>query len=235
MSTLRESETFWSQVCFDRNYRPEGRYQVYRELVTERMFDVLKSVCPVAYGILGDDRLWDLLWDYLRDDPPQCEILRELPRLVSAYLRRGKHPLLAEFPYLGELMEYEFLEVRMIFFPEESGDEAEEGKLRLNPAHVLADYEWPVHFIGEEFSDAAKIPRGRFHLLLWREPKSLEVEFMEVNPLVASLIRRLETGDGKPADLLADLAAEHGISDSDEFAAEGSALLEELRQKGILR
>src|SRR5204862_2626431 len=120
-----------------------------------------------------------------------------------------------------------YLEIAMRFAPEDRG-KTERGKLRLNPAHVLATYVWPVHFISEEFKDPKRMPRGQYRLLLWREPDTLEVKFMEVNSLVASLIQRLKRKQEKAAALLPALAKANGLMASPEFLSEGRALLADL-------
>jgi len=233
LDTLRQSENFWAKICFDGGYRPKGRYQVYRELVTERMVQTVQNISPVARSLLSEKEWWRLLWAFLKKNPPQSEILRELAWELAQFCKSRPHPLKKKYPYLGELLEYEYLEIAMRFAPEGSG-KAARGELRLNPAHVLAEYRWPVHFIREDFRDPKKLPQGRYHLLLWREPESLEVKFMEVNPLVAALIRRLERGPAKPEALLRAVARQNGLKAGPEFLAEGRALLQDLRAKQIL-
>lgn len=233
LETLRQSEHFWGKICFDGGYRPKGRYQVYRELVTERMVQTVQNISPVARAILSEKEWWQILWAFLKKSRPQSEILRELAWELSQFLKAKPHPLKKKYPYLGELLEYEYLEIAMRFAPEDSG-KALRGKLRLNPAHALADYRWPVHFISEDFRDPKKLPQGRYHLLLWREPETLEVKFMEVNPLVAALIRRLEKAPAKPEAALRAVARQSGLKADAEFLAEGRALLEALRARQIL-
>jgi hypothetical protein len=230
---LEQTEKFWAKLCFDGNFKPKGRYQVYRELVSERMVDALKNISPVARSLLSDKEWWILLWDFLKKAPPKSEILRELAWEFSQHLKDSRHPLFAKYPYLGELLEYEYLEIEMRFAME---DEARTpaGKLRINPAHALRDYRWPVHFIGEKFRDAKKMPRGDYHLLLWREPESLDVKFMEVNGLVAGLLRRLEKAPRAALPVLKAAAKEQGIAVGPEYLAEGQALLRSLKEKGIL-
>ncbi len=233
MTSLQEVEKFWSRVCFDRSFPTRGRFQVYRELVTERMIDVLQNICPVTNSILGETEWQTLLWDYLKKSPPVSEILRELPFEVAQYLKTHRHPLAKKYPYLGELIEYEFLEVRVRFATEDLG-KTEPGRVRLNPAHHLAEYRWPVHFIDEDFSDPKKMPKGPFHLLIWRQPVSLEVQFMEVNLLTASLLRHLTKRPKSPQALLRSVTKEHGISPSKEYFLEGEALLADLQNKQII-
>ena len=230
--TLQETENFWAKICFDGKFRPKGRYQVYRELVTERLVQTLQNISPVARAFLTEEEWWKILWDFLKKAKLNSEILREAAWELSQYLKTRPHPLKKKYPYLGELLEYEYLEIAMRFAPEDEG-KTERGKLRLNPAHVLATYAWPVHFISEEFKDPKRIPRGQYHLLLWREPDTLEVKFMEVNPLVASLIQKLERKQAKPAELLTALAKANDLKASPEFISEGRALLADLAAKKL--
>ena len=85
-----------------------------------------------------------------------------------------------------------------------------------------------------DFRDPKKMPRGDYHLLLWRDPQSLEVKFMEVNALVAGLLRRLEKGPAGAGPLLKAAAKAHRIHASAEFLAEGRGLLQSLQEKRIL-
>ncbi len=233
MTSLKEVETFWAKVCFDPNFEPQGRFKTYRELVFGGMFDVLQSICPVAKGIVGDAEWTQIIWEYLRASPPQSAILRQLPYEVSQYLKSHDHPFREKYPYLGELMEYEYFEIQVRFAPEIE-DSTAPGKIRLTPAHALGHYHWPVHFISETFSDPRKIPRGEFHLLVWRRDDDLEVGYMEVNPLVASLLTAAKPGDKTPSEIIRWVAEENGMALNEEFIQEGQKLIQEMMGKGIL-
>ncbi len=233
MSQLQEVEKFWAKVCFDPNYQPEGRFQTYRELVYQGMADVLTSICPVAHAILSEAEWRQIFWEFLRKAPPRSAILRQLPAEVSQFLRDNSYNLESRYPFLAELMEYEYLEVQVRFAPEPQSV-CVSGILQINPAHVLRHYTWPVHYISEENCDPETLPRGDYFLSLWRDPQTLEVRFMEVSSLVASLLEILGSGvvDGREA--LEQLSKTLEIQPSEEFLNEGFALLENFRQKGIL-
>lgn len=230
---LSQVETFWSQVCFDPDFKPEGRFQTYRELVFEGMLDVLQNICPVARGILSEEEWKQIFWDFLRKAPPQSVVLRRLPFEASQYLKANTHPLSKRYPWLGELMEYEYLEVGLRFAEEDQGS-TPDGKIRLNPAHALGIYTWPVHFISEKNYDPNQLPRGEYSLLLWRHPESLEIKFMEINPLVRVLVQILESGPQKPDGLLRSVAQQMELEANSEYLTEGKELLENFSKKGIL-
>jgi hypothetical protein len=161
-------------------------------------------------------------------------VLRRLPWEVSQFLRDGKHPLLEKYPWLGELMEYEYLEIQ-VRFAEENEDKPPPGMIALHPAHALGEFTWPVHFISEKNHDAAALPRGNFYLLLWRDGASLEVKFMEVNLMVAAMVRALGQGAQTPEILLDAIAKQVGFPRSDEFLREGRDLIRNFTAQGILR
>lgn len=233
MTTLQEVETLWERVCFDPDYRPEGRLKTYRELVLAGMLDVLKTICPVANGILSAEQWRKIFWEFLREAPPKNVVIRQLPYEVSQYLRNHVQPFQKTYPWLGELMEYEYLEVRVRFAPEDS-EPAPIGQIKLNSAHALGRYTWPVHFISEGYHDPNKLPRGDYFLFLWREPHDLKVKFMEINPLVVALLEQLQLGPEIPQDLLAEVAGKMKLEPTAPYLEEGHRLLENFIAKGII-
>jgi len=233
VTRMAATEHFWAKVCFKPKYKPQGRYHLYRELVTDRMLQILQNVCPVTNEILTEAEWLDLLWEFLEKSPPQSEILRDLPYEFSAYLKSHRHRLFKRYPFLGELIEYEAMEVKVSFAPNDRSH-TPKGKVRMNPAHFLGKYCWPVHFLDKDFRQIKKIPKGEYHLLLWRDPKDDGVKFMEVNALVASLIQHLKKGPQVPKNLLQKIAKENGFAATGEFLAEGRILLADLEKKKIL-
>jgi hypothetical protein len=234
MNGLKDVEAFWEKVCFDPHYQPEGRFQTYRDLVFEGMLEVVQNICPITRSILSDDELKKLFWDFLLASPPQSPVLRRLPWEVSQFLRKRNHPLLEKYPWLGELMEYEYLEIQ-VRFAEDIEKILAEGTISLQPAHALGEFTWPVHFIGRDRHDPRSLPRGKYYLLLWRDPASLEVKFMEINLLVAAMVKALGQGARTPEDLLETLAKQIGIPLSAGYLQEGRNLIRGFISQGILR
>lgn len=233
MTSLQEVESLWEKVCFDPEFQPEGRYKAYRGLVFEGMLEVLQNICPVARGILSEEEWGVVFWDFLKKSPPNSVVIRQLPYEASQYLRTHDHPLSEKYPWLGELMEYEYLEIGVRFSPEDR-EEVPPGLLKLNPAHALGEYTWPVHFISEDNFSPDKLPRGEFFLFLWREPETLEVEFMEVNPLVAGLLRQWVEGPRELDSLLKEVAEEGGLDATEEYLREGRRMVEGFIKQGIV-
>jgi len=233
MKGLQEVEKFWAKVCFDPQYQPEGRFKTYRELVVQGMLDVLESMCPIANHILSEGEWREIFWHFLKKSRPQSAILRTLPYEVAQFLQEDPSLIREKYPYLGELMEYEYLEVQVRFAPEEEL-KISPSKLYLNPAHVLRHYRWPVHFISESHHNPADLPQGDYYLFIWRDPKNWEVKFMEVNPLVASLLKSLKARAPSESEALKEVAREMGIEFGSEYLQEGQALIKGLYSQGIL-
>ncbi|MCP5468702.1 MAG: putative DNA-binding domain-containing protein [Deltaproteobacteria bacterium] len=233
MSSLAQIESLWEEICRNENFSPQGRFQTYRQLVKNGFLNVLKNLNPVANEILSEEE-WEILyWDFVKKAPPRSSILRELPQEFSQYLKKYSHPLEEKYPYLGELIEYEYLEVEVRYAPNRP-KKMQKDLVYLNPAHALGVYQWPVHFIEKQKSDPTQLPQGRYYLFLWRQSKDYEVKFMEVNPLVASLITLLEKMPLPIDKLISQVAEEHDISLSEQFIQEAQNLIIDLISKEAL-
>lgn len=233
MKSLAEIENFWAQICRNPEYPAVGRFKTYRHLVKSGFLDVLKNLNPVANELLSDGEWEVLYWDFVQKAPPQSSILRQLPQEFAEYLKTRAHPLVERYPYLGELIEYEYLEVA-VRYGLNPPEKMKPAWLYLNPAHALRAYHWPVHFIDKNNSEPQNLPQGKYYLFLWRHSKNYEVKFMEVNPLVASLLEALvEKPFLRPA-LIQRVAKEHQILLSENFIKEAQILIESLIEKNIL-
>ncbi len=233
MSSLAEIESFWGQVCRNPDFNAEGRFKSYRNLVKNGFLEVLQNLNPVANEILSQEEWETLYWDFVQKAPPRSSILRELPKEFAQYLKNDSHPFAKKYPFLADLIEYEYLEVAVRYAPNPP-DKVQAGLLYLNPAHALGHYQWPVHFIDQENSKPEKLPQGNYYLFLWRKRQDYEVKFMEVNPLVASLITLLKENPLAPDKLISQIAQQHDISLSKNFIQEANVLINDLVEKEII-
>lgn len=231
---LQQVEAFWQKVCFDPQFEPEGRFSVYRDLCFSTMLEVLSSICPVARSLFAREQWESLFWEYLKTAPPKSPILRELPKEVAEFFKRQDFSLKSEYPYLGELMEYEYAEIQVRFAPEDE-EKTPDKKIRLNPAYFLGKYQWPVHYIGQRRFKVSELPKGQYYLLLWRDPVSLEVQFMELSPLVVALLQKI-TIPQEPSELLEKLVKDLNIAadQRSEFFKEANKLFPQWSQQGLL-
>ena len=103
----------------------------------------------------------------------------------------------------------------------------------LNPLVEVRTYRWPVHQICREFSSPQKI-RGNYSLVVYRDPKTLKVGFVEGNRMVADLIYEMKLKKKSLQNILTKLASKNHVRDLETFVLESVKTLDFLFKKGIL-
>lgn len=229
---------------------PLERLQTYRNHVSIGLLGGIEAAFPVLKSLVSQDEWNGLLNDFYLKRLTRSPIARHVFREFSHYLRkRYRGPLLKRMPYLRELAEYETLDLKLIYDvdqPEPQGllkdwsavsaDPQVFLKLVpfLNPHQALRLYRWPVHRICRGYSTARRVKPGRNHLLVYRNPESFQIRFLEANPLVAELIARMRSGGKSVETLLERLLKKHRPSNAAIFVREAVSTIEFLKERGVV-
>lgn len=213
---------------------PARRMAVYNELLFNNICGFLDSCFPVARATLGEARWRRLNRTFFRDWPSHTPWFREIPREFVRYLSETeiKQPLPA---WLAELAHYEWVELAVDIMDSATPDHDAQGNLLigrpvLNPCLMNLAYQWPVHKIGPDYRPRKQQP---IQLLVYRDSND-EVQFVASNPVTARLVGLLEneTLTGRAACLR--IAEELQHPKPETLVAHGLAMLEQLRQQGII-
>jgi hypothetical protein len=173
------------------------RMAVYQELIYNNIEDFLSNAFPVLRNISGDDHWHALVRDFIVEHRATTPLFPEMPREFLAYLENERVLRDHDFPFMLELAHYEWVELA-VSISEEHIDEqgiARDGSLLdgspvLSPVIWLCNYRYPVHRIGPAFIPEKPDDTPTF-LLVYRN-RDDEVGFMELNPVSAELIQRLQ-------------------------------------------
>ena len=97
----------------------------------------------------------------------------------------------------------------------------------------LFGYHYPVHRISAKFKPEAPGEQPTF-LAICRKADD-DMDFLELNPVMAKLLERIESNDDKTGrELLSDLADEMGFEDKAQFIEHGKAAMQQMRDAEIL-
>lgn len=220
---------------------PAARMQVYRELLLANFETALGNCYPVLHSLL-DDPTWNrLVREFFAGHRCQSPLYRDLPGEFREWLRGPQHDgLRARLPFLDELAHYEWVEMTLDTDPrtiptegiDRTGDLLA-GVPVLNPLAWLLRYRFPVPRIGPEFRPGA--PQAEPVQLVIHRRRDHSIGFLEVNPLVAALVGRLETNaDRTGRQLLTELAGGYPQLSLDTFLAAGATALSELAGRDIV-
>ncbi|QQR81813.1 MAG: putative DNA-binding domain-containing protein [Deltaproteobacteria bacterium] len=183
-------------------YAPE-RFQTYRNHISYGILGGIASCFPVLKSLISEKEWNDLLNNFYLKRLTKSPIARHVFGEFSYYLQKKyRGPLLKKFPYLRELAEYEYLDLKLFFEKEFSHEEKLKGILNLpkNPKSLLKLkpllnphlearlYHWPVHLICKNYSTPAKVKKGSYGLVIYRDPETLKVRFVEANETMLKLI-----------------------------------------------
>lgn len=221
-----------------RSPRPTGvparRMAVYNELLFNNICGFLDQCFPVCRKTLGEKRWRRLNRSFYRDWPSHTPWFREIPREFVRYLNEAD--ITQALPaWLPEMAHYEWVELAVDIMDCAIPAHDPTGNLLiatpvLNPTLMNLSYAWPVHRICPEYR-----PRKAqaVQLLVYRDWED-EVQFVVTNPVTCRLLTLIATErlSGRAACLR--LAQEMHYPSPETLLSHGLALLEQLRQQGIV-
>ena len=213
------------------------RLDLYAELVFNNVEELLAANFPVIRS-LHDDAAWQaLVRGFLAKHRAQTPLFLEIGREFQRYLQARQEADAGDPPFLVELAHYEWAELALSIDEHELDGIAHDpdgdplhGVPVVSPLAWCFGYRFPVHTIRPDFRpDVA--PEQPTFLLLVRD-RNDGVSFIEVNPLTALLLQRLqENGTDTGLECLRALLAETGNAGDAGLIEGGTAVLQELRDR----
>jgi hypothetical protein len=218
----------------------DRRMAVYRELFFNNLRSFLETNFPVLRSLYGD-AAWDTLCrDFFRDFRAQTPLFPEIPREFLRYLQDHRQDRESDPPFMLELAHYEWIELALSLDetdPETISADAEGDLLAgvpvLSPLAWPLSYAWPVHRISADYQPP-EAPAETTHLLVYRQ-RDYTVRFMQLNPVSALLLHRLQANEGHTGlELLNAIAEEINHSNPGIVIEAGKLLMNELRDKEVI-
>ena len=223
-----------------------ARMHTYRELLFNNVISFVDITFPVAKALLPES-LWQRLSEhFFADHHCHSPFFYDISLHFREFVVALDWPELADFPWLTELLHYEWMEL--------AADIAEEPNPSIAPDCVLADesfwrridapirlampawplaYQWPVAGWSVE-TDPADLQAQAQAVVLWRN-RDDDVRSLTVEPLTAWLVERIQlAGQTQTLRSLANelISASPGISHEQALAACQRVLLQ-LQRGGL--
>jgi hypothetical protein len=216
------------------------RMAVYEELVYNNIDELLKNAFPVLHAVSSSDSWQHRVRDFLAYHRARTPLFPEVPREFLSYLEQRRTTPKGEFPFLLELMHYEWLELALAIsdaqWNESTIDPAGdllEGKPVLSPLVHFHCYRYPVHRIGPDFTP--KQPDASPTCLLVYRNREDQVGFMSINPITGLLLERLKSSTRQTGRaLLEGIATETGHPNRTTLIEGGLQTLQMLRQADVI-
>lgn len=218
----------------------DRRMGIYRELFYNNVEGFLSNGFPVLRELL-DDKPWHAMArDFFACHRCHSPLFLEIPREFLNYLNNERSQHDEDPPFLCELAHYEWVELALSVAETEDSDEVDANGDLLNAAPILSSLAWPlsyaypVHRISPDFQPTEADAQPTY-LLVYRDINDA-VGFLELNPVSARLFSLIQTRpDQIGHDLLEQIAAELQHPDPSLVVNSGQSILEQWRQRGIVR
>ncbi len=158
----------------------------YRRLFRNNINNSLSQAYPISFEVLSDEEWSTLVDEFFEKHDAKTPHIWKLPFEFYQFVKANNFSEKFNYPFLNDLVHFEWLEIEVYTMPNEypqpyvkSGDILN-NVLEVNPEYRLTQLEYPVHMYAAKESVNHK---GDYFLLTYREPKTFDVKFMNLDPL----------------------------------------------------
>lgn len=185
----------------------------YRRLVYNVVDDMLQSAYPLTNELLTDEEWDNMVTSFFRDHPCQSPQVWNMPKELIVYLDNGLHPLTVKYPFLLELLHFEWIEVDLFMMADKTVPAKDNGnilidKLVINPEHCLLTLTFPVH--QKRAADINNSDTGHYFVAAHRN-KEGEVLFTSLSPALSRLLEYLEDAPASVPETLYRFETEYNL------------------------
>lgn len=181
------------RVALGRDETKDQRLKIYRDLVFSRLEDALSVSFPIFKSFVGED-FGRLVSEFMKNGP-RTPILLEASREFAEFFRKKEDPLKERIPFLDELVLFEWLEIEVFNAEEEETSEFSwERTYRLSESARLVSFSYPIHRVEGRGPEEITKAKGKYNLLIYRDPLDLEVKSVDLTEFVHSLLCDVDRG-----------------------------------------
>ena len=165
------------------------RMQVYRDLLLNNVCSFIDLVYPVARSMLPEQQWQTLLEEFFQKSKCQSPFYNDISLQFREYLTDHQHPILHQYPWLAELLQFEWLELYLDTLEIEDKIYTQTDLWQLRTHVWVLVYQYPVYHwtINTTLAQIEHVPSA---IMVWRNEDD-QVCVEQLSPLLALLIERL--------------------------------------------
>jgi len=209
----------------------------YRRLVYNIIDDILENAFPIFFEYAGDE-MWDgMVHDFFSKHDCQTPQVWKLAGEFYEYACKENWKTKYEIPFLEDLLLFEWIEMDIHTMKDEAfpaykiGGDHEKDAIALNPEYRIVSTQYPVHTTAPVNLDEKT--RGQYFILIFRQPETGSVQFLDISVLHALAIEKIEEGKTLPA-IIDELQTVFSLPDKKATMAHLLTFLKDLSKKGFV-
>lgn len=209
----------------------------YRRLVYNIIDDILESAFPI-FSEFASNELWDgMVHEFFSKHECQTPQVWKVPGEFYEFACRQNWKEKYKLPFLEDLLLFEWIEMDIHTMKDEpypahrgSGDWLND-VVALNPEYRIIITRFPVHTTPPAHINGKH--EGQYFILIFRQPESGSVQFLDISVLYALVIEKI--GEGKALHLVVEeLQALFNFPDRQEAMQHITGFLSDLQQTGFV-
>jgi hypothetical protein len=218
----------------------DRRMAIYRDLLYNNVDGFLTSGFPVIREIYNDQNWNRMVRDFFARHESHSPYFLEISQEFLDYLQNEREPQPEDPAGLIELAHYEWVEMALHVSDEtidmtdiDANGDLLEGRPVFSPVAWPLMYEFPVHTMGPD-SLPEDSPEKPTYLVVYSN-RNDKVNFLELNPITASLISLLQENESFTGrDAIDQIVEQMNHPNPDVVRQGGLEALQELQQYGII-
>lgn len=226
------------------------RLMIYVQVLQVKHYETMSMTFPLTEKLLGED--WDeIVEDYRNICPPTSYRSSRAGEHFKTFVEKHLNEQVKEkFPYLTDLVDYEFSESDMIDFDDtefdyqsdtcllQSAEEFAGFKPLVNPALLIRRYQFDLIAIAEKLEEESDelpvdVKPESSTVLVYRDPEDKEIRFLSVGHVAAAIIEKAQEGNSSYGDLAGLAVALNPDQDPQTTLADFMGLVESLQGKHV--
>ena len=166
----------------------------YRRLVYNVIKDTLKTAYPITRKLIGKKRWKKSVAHFFENHKCETPQIWKLPIEFCDYYNENQFPFKKEFPFIKELLQYEWLEIE-VFMMEDLPIEkfkietsSKEEIFIPNPEIKILPLQYPIHI--KKIKQITETDKGQYFVSIHRDYNTKQVKFNDLPyPIVEMLVK----------------------------------------------
>ena len=215
----------------------DNRVYHYRRLVYNVIDDTLQSAFPLTFDLLSGEEWNGLVNTFFSSHECKSNSIWQMPFEFYQFVEQSELELKSKYVFLEELLLFEWTEIEVYMMEDKTFPAVRingnwlDDLISFNPELKLLQLNYHVHF--KNPNEIAEEDNREYYVLIFREPGTGKVQFINLSFFFAWLIEKLNGSDETLNDLLTDAEKIFGI-EKEILLNNTLPFLEDLKQKQFI-
>ncbi|MCL4549396.1 MAG: putative DNA-binding domain-containing protein [Bacteroidetes bacterium] len=215
----------------------DNRVHHYRRLVYNVIDDTLQSAFPLTFDLLSEEEWNGLVNMFFSSHDCKSTSIWQMPFEFYQFVERSELELKSKYIFLEELLLFEWSEIEIYMMEDKTfpaagiNDDWLYEVISFNPEFKLLQLNYPVH--SKNPNEITEDDKREYYVLLFREPGTGKVQFIDISFFFAWLIEKINDGNKTLDGTLSDAEKLFGIG-KEILINNTLPFLEELKQKQFI-